>query len=187
MAKKTKNKQKLSPEEKLAKKAKDIEKEHKNDKDTGVELKFMGRPPKFKKPEDMQKQILEYFKSCWDYKRNMFGGRVYDSKTKKVVMVQIKPYTITGIAVALGTSRQTLLNYEDIKNEYGKEFFDTIKRAKEICHQYAEDSLFIGKNPTGAMFNLKNNYSGWEDKSKHEHSGGISLTDLFNETKDDYQ
>ena len=34
-----------------------------------------------------------------------------------------------------------------------------------MCQQYAEESLFIGKNPTGAIFNLKNNYE-WKDKNE---------------------
>ena len=132
-----------------------------------------GQPLKFKTVAELQKKIEAYFKSCWDYKRDMFGNRIYDkaTKPKKPVMVQVKPYTITGLAVALDTSRETLMNYE--KKE---KYFDTIKRAKEMCHNYAEDSLFIGKNPTGAIFNLKNNY-GWEDKSKQEHSFK-PLTDL---------
>lgn len=124
-----------------------------------------GRPLHFKSVEELQKQIDEYFKSCWTQKIDMFGNPVFlknkdGKKTDEKVMVQSKPYTITGLAVFLGTNRETLMNYEE-KEEY----FDTIKRAKEICHTYAEESLFIGKNPAGAMFNLKNNY-GWKDQTQ---------------------
>lgn len=127
-----------------------------------------GRPLKFQSVEELQEKIDAYFKSCWTQKIDMFGNPIYikDDKGKKTdekVMVQTIPYTITGLAVALETTRDTLLSLE--KKD---EFFDTIKSAKEKCHSYAEQSLYIGKNPTGAIFNLKNNY-GWKDKTEEEH------------------
>jgi hypothetical protein len=130
-----------------------------------------GRPLKFKDVKTLQEKIDEYFASCWIQKIDMYGNPIFvkDSKGKKTetaVMVQNKPYTITGLAVFLDTSRETLINYE-----IRKKFFDTIKRAKEKCHGYAEESLFIGKNPTGAIFNLKNNY-GWHDKTETDLTTG---------------
>jgi len=89
-------------------------------------------------------------------------------------MIQSKPYTVTGLAVALDTTRDTLIDYQ--KKD---EFSDTIKRAKEMCHQYAEDSLFIGKNPIGAIFNLKNNY-GWQDKQEVDHTSKEKRIVSFN-------
>ena len=71
-----------------------------------------------------------------------------------------KPYTITGLAVALDTSRQTLLNYE-----IRPEFFDTIKRAKQRIEYFAEESLFDRDRPTkGVIFSLSNNSEGWADR-----------------------
>ena len=90
------------------------------------------------------------------------------------LMIQSKPYTVTGLAVALDTTRDTLIDYQ--KKD---EFSDTIKRAKEMCHQYAEDSLFIGKNPIGAIFNLKNNY-GWQDKQEVDHTSKEKRIVSFN-------
>jgi hypothetical protein len=125
-----------------------------------------GRPLKFKSVKELQAKIDEYFKSCWKQKIDMFGNPVFlkdksGKKTEEKVMVQFKPYTITGLAVFLDTTRETLLDYE-AKDK----FSDTIKRAKETCQAYAEESLFIGKNPTGPIFNLKNNYGRWKDKSE---------------------
>ncbi len=113
---------------------------------------------KFKTVREIKKKIEEYFLSCWTKKLNMFGNPIKDKETGKQVMVQFKPYTITGLAVYLDTTRDTLLDYED-----RDKFSDTIKKAKEKCHQYAEEQLFMGRNATGAIFNLKNNY-GWSDK-----------------------
>ncbi|MCK5027759.1 MAG: hypothetical protein KAS07_05060 [Candidatus Pacebacteria bacterium] len=128
-----------------------------------------GRRLKFKSVKKLQKKIEEYFTSCWAQKTDMFGNPIFEKnskgkKTKKKVMVQFKPYTITGLAVYLDTSRETLMNYSR-----KKKFFDTIKAAKDRCHGYAEEYLFSGKSPAGAIFNLKNNY-GWRDKTELDHT-----------------
>ncbi len=132
-----------------------------------------GRPPKFKSIEELQTRIDKYFASCWTQKRDKFGNPIYEKdkrgrKTNKKVLVQSIPYTIAGLATTLDMTRQSILNYER-----QDEFFDTIKRAKQRCEAYAEESLFIGKNPVGAIFNLKNNY-GWRDKFENEHSGNVT-------------
>lgn len=119
-----------------------------------------GRPLKFKTVKELQKKIESYFLSCWTKKLDQFGNPVKDKETGEQIMVQFKPYTITGLAVALDTYRDVLIDYED-RDKYS----NTIKKAKEMCHQYAEEQLYIGKNPTGAIFNLKNNY-GWRDERK---------------------
>lgn len=125
---------------------------------------FGGRPAKFRTPEALQKQIDRYFESCWTQKIDpsgipMFIRDTNGKQTKKKVLIQIKPYTITGLAVFLHTTRETLSDYEAKKR-----FSDTIKRAKAVIHAYAEESLFVGKNPAGVIFNLKNNW-GWIDKT----------------------
>src|SRR5690606_9482293 len=129
-------------------------------------LPKLGRPKKFETVEDLENQILEYFRSCFTplTKRK----RVKDPETGIIEYVdvpqkdgngeqlfaQVRPFTVTGLAVALDTTRETLLDYEN-KPENAA-FSDTIKKAKQRIQQYAEDYLFSGKNPTGAIFNLKN-------------------------------
>ena len=47
-----------------------------------------------------------------------------------------------------------------------------------ICHNYAENSLYSGKNVVGAIFNLKNNYN-WKDKNETELTHkGLDLSKL---------
>lgn len=106
----------------------------------------MPRPRKYNKVEDMQVAIDKYFKECDENK---------------------VPYTITGLAIALGfDSRQSLLNYCNYEDDEDNSFLDTIKRAKTTCEFDIERGLLSGKyNPTGAIFNLKNNY-GWVDKQE---------------------
>lgn len=98
-----------------------------------------GRPLKYKSVEELQLLIDNYFKECNDKE---------------------KPYTITGLALALDTTRQGLINYEN-KDDY----YDTIKKAKLKVEGYAEEQLFKGGNTAGVIFSLKNNYN-WVDKQE---------------------
>lgn len=147
---------------------------------------FVGRPPKYETVEELEALIDAYFASCWEQKIDMFGNPIFmkdarGKKTKIKVMVQKKPYIITGLAIALGTTRDILIDYEkqvlkNVPKDLAQQFSNTIKRAKEMCKGYAEEQLFIGKNPTGAIFNLKNNY-GFKDKTETEHSGNLTWTE----------
>lgn len=83
------------------------------------------------------------------------------------------PLTITGLAIALDTNRQTLLNYE---NNLGEDFDALIKKAKLMCENFAEQYLYSGKNVAGAIFNLKNNY-GWKEEYKIDDEGAKKQID----------
>ena len=101
-----------------------------------------GRPLKFDSVEEMQKAIDKYFAEC-------------DEKQK--------PYTVSGLAYALNTTRRTLLDYEE-KDEYSH----TIKKAKTKIELFNEEMLYSKDvSTTGVIFNLKNNY-GWKDKQEIE-------------------
>lgn len=140
----------------------------------------VGKPLKFPSVEELQQKIEAYFNSCFDYQRDMFGNRLHDkehpdyTKEKPVyLMKQVKPFTVTGLAVFLDTTRETLLDYEGERESSSEEIVKdpaysyTIKKAKEIIKAYAEESLFSGKQAAGPIFNLKNNW-GWKDKSEWE-------------------
>jgi hypothetical protein len=80
------------------------------------------------------------------------------------IMTEQRPYTMTGLARAIGLTRQSLLNYKE-RDEY----FDSIQAAMQRCQEYAEGQLF-GPYANGAKFNLINNYRGkyqpWADKQE---------------------
>jgi len=111
-----------------------------------------GQPLKFASVKELQNQIDDYFTKCENAD---------------------EPVTITGLALALKTNRQTLLNYED-----REKYFDTIKTAKTRVEHYAEKKLFTG-TPTGAIFALKN--FGWSDKHEIDTSidAGTKLQELI--------
>jgi hypothetical protein len=132
-----------------------------------------GRPLKFTSVEELENRIEEYFKSCWEEvwieKTTVDkNGKAKKAKWEQVldrlgkpVLRQIRPYTITGLALYLDTSRQTLINYEE-----KEEFFDTIKKAKDRCENFLEEGMIKGVIPPAAgCFTAKNNY-GWSDKQE---------------------
>lgn len=119
-----------------------------------------GRPPKWKSVEELKNQIEAYFISIEDPDKPGY---------------YLRPPTITGLALALGTTRQTLLEYEgevEGRDDKDPRFADTIKEAKVKCEQWVEENAMIGKaNATFSIFNLKNNY-GWRDKTEQDVTSG---------------
>ena len=95
-------------------------------------LPKVGRPFKIQTVEEFEERAAEYFE-----------GTVEER------------WTITGLALALDTSRETLCNYEA-----RDEFFDAIKKAKTMVENAYELSLRKRGN-AGDIFGLKN--FGWKD------------------------
>lgn len=105
-----------------------------------------GRPLKFKSVKELQKKIDAYFARCEK---------------------DDEPLTITGLALALDTSRETLMEYGE-----REEFVDTIKKAKlKIEHAYELRNIKRGN--AGDIFALKN--FGWKDKTESDVTLGGSI------------
>lgn len=102
-----------------------------------------GRPLIFNNVEELEKKIQEY----WDYCEE-----------------REKPYTISGLAYYLNTTRQTIFNYSR-----RDEFAPIIERARDRVLMDTEERLQeSGKNSTaGIIFSLKNNFK-WTDKVEIE-------------------
>ncbi len=127
--------------------------------------KKRGAPKKYTDKNIMQNKIDEYFESCFkeELKYNS-KKKCYEPKVDykgNIIKYQYKPFTITGLANALGLTRQSLLNYS--KDD---EFFDTIIQAKQKVEEYVEERLFDRDGVNGAKFNLINNFSNWFEKSE---------------------
>lgn len=146
-----------------------------------------GRPLKFKNVKKLQAAIDGYFVDCdphaeeitelvWHEIEEEYQDKDGETKTRLVndysrppyesvrwhITAQ-KPYTITGLAVWLETSRRTLINYE------GKpKFFHTVKGAKDRIEDFWEHQL-LGSHATGPIFNLKNNFE-WQDAQQVDHT-----------------
>lgn len=86
------------------------------------------------------------------------------------------PFTISGLALHLGVSRATLLNYE--KKYAGTEYAEIIENAKLRIEAFVEECLFRSKVPTtGVIFNLKNNFA-WKEKQEVDCSGEVKVIKL---------
>ena len=120
----------------------------------------VGRPPKYKSVEEIQGKIDAYFTSCKGHHLvNPDTGEPYLDKYGLPVIVDAKPPTVSGLALALGFSCRRDLNAYQGK----KEFCTTITRAKAQCEAYAEERLFDRDGTNGAQFSLRCNF-GWNDK-----------------------
>lgn len=89
-------------------------------------------------------------------------------------------WTITGLAVALNTSRQTLINYEN-----RDEFFDAIKAVKDKVEMSYETGL-RKRGGAGDIFGLKN--FDWSDRTElaQEHTspdGSMSPKEPANQSQ----
>ena len=110
-------------------------------------------------------------------------GRPLKYKTVEVIKPLIEAFfedtpkdewTITGLAIALDTSRKTLMEYE------GKdEFSNTIKKAKDMVeYSYEIDLKKSGRS--GTIFALKN--FDWDDKTQTDiTSKGKQIGSLLDE------
>ena len=112
----------------------------KDDKPKVINTK-LGRPRKYKTPEELEEAIDDYFKYCLDNE---------------------VPPGVAGMAYHIGfTSRGTIFEHQK-----RPEFSDTIKRAKLRIEAFYEQALLHAKNQQGVMFALRANF-GWEhDPSK---------------------
>ena len=124
-----------------------------------------GRPLKPESAEAVQEAADKYFEQC-------------DAEGR--------PYTVNGLALAVGLHRATLLNYEKKKlgrpeeQEKRRQIFDVIKNAKAKVESQLEEKLLAGKcAPAGPIFILKN--MGWKDKTEVDTNLNVSLNEHLRE------
>lgn len=106
----------------------------------------MARPPIFQTPEEFEEVATAYF----------------SERTAKDL-----PFTVNGLAMALGMTRETLLRYGEKDG-----FSDAVKGVRARLEDYWESRL-AGGNAAGTIFWLKN--QGWSDKTEQVLSGEVAL------------
>ena len=125
-----------------------------------------GKPLKFQSLPELQQKINDYFESCWeeawekvyDKDEKIYIWRQQFDKDNNPVMRMKERPTVTGLAIALGTSRNVLIEYEKRNDE----FSDAIKKAKTLVEYYYEKGAVNGEiHPAVGIFALKN--FGWTD------------------------
>lgn len=133
----------------------------------------LGRPPKFETSEQMKLVIEAYFNDCdshveevseWLPARTAKGkikldknGLSYLVEVTHKVMTERRTYNMGGLALALGMSRQALIDY---KNK--DDFLDTIRAARLMIENSKAESLAGAKNVAGVIFDLRVNHD-WRE------------------------
>lgn len=118
-----------------------------------------GRPFIFKTPKALADAIDEYFDWCDNRTKSMFVKELGDN----IQISDPAPYTMSGLAYALGVDRKTLLNYE------GRDSYSSlVKRARQRVESDIETRMNDKQTFTpGLIFNAKNNF-GWVDKTEQD-------------------
>ena len=141
-----------------------------------------GMPLMFATPEILQERIDNYFKSIskivpllddeGNVEVNGLGEEVKET-------VYFEQPTVTGLAMYLGTNRQTLCNYEKDDN-----FYPVVKGGKQRIEKSYEDRL-ISRGKVADIFAMKN--FGWNgDKVTVEQTNhNIDVTPtIVNDTRE---
>lgn len=152
-----------------------------------------GRPFKITDPKELDLKIQNYFDNCDPHqsKRLVENGLNTRGETifqEREVLTEQIPYTITGLARALGVSRATLCRYRDpehwenadITDEQRQDLCDTLENAVQRVEEYNEMALHKNGISNGIKFNLTNNF-GWVDKQVIDNNNktvGETLDDL---------
>lgn len=130
-------------------------------------MNTVGAPPMYTDPLEMQRVCDKYFSWCDSQTKT-----ITRNKNEKIIY---KPYTVSGLTLALGfASVQSLLDYEK-----KPQFADIIKRAKLRVQNWTEEKATNGEiNPIYAMFTLKCNF-GFVEKQEVNFTGNLALSTVL--------
>ncbi len=134
-----------------------------------------GREKIFITPKELEEYIKKYFDEC---DNNPFKKTEFHGKDAEECIVPIpRPYTIEGLSVHLGITRQALLNYE--KKEGYEPYFNVVTHAKDFIKQRLVEAAIAGITKESFSKFLLINSSDYADKSEVDHTtAGQSLNDL---------
>lgn len=127
---------------------------------------------KFVSPQHLESLCNEYFESCYGPVLNKHGYPVYD-RQGKLVKTQVKPFTVSGLALYLKISTECLKKYklgrvDTILDEMRAEtddsatFAQVIARARQRIESYAEERNYDAQGQRGGQYILDCCF-GWKD------------------------
>jgi len=128
-----------------------------------------GRPfgtLKYRTIEDLQIAIDEYFEDT---------KTPYFDKNGSVAGYNPGPYTMAGLACALGVNRITLLRYEG----HNEDYCNALTHARARVEAYAEGRLYDRDGSNGAKFALSNNHEGWSEAKQGAPSSALTGDDAL--------
>ena len=137
-----------------------------------------GQKRRFVSPEHLQCMVNEYFESCNGPLLDRYGNLVYD-KNGNLVKTQVEPWTVSGLALYLGISTNTLKQYklgriDTLLDEMRVDtddyitFSSVVLKAKQKIESYAERRLYDRDGQMGARFVLDNAFQWVSRKEQAE-------------------
>lgn len=137
-----------------------------------------GQKRRFMSPMHLQCMVNEYFESCNGPLLDRYGNLVYD-KDGNLVKTQVEPWTVSGLALYLGVSTNTLKQYkfgriDSLLDEMRADtddyitFSSVVLQAKQKIESYAEKRLYDRDGQVGARFVLDNAFNWVSRKEQAE-------------------
>ena len=135
--------------------------------------KCVGAKRKYENPKELQKHIDQYFDSLMGPIYTKMGEPLRD-EDGKLVRQQIKPATLSGLALHLGICTNTLRRYhlKSIQGLIPPEYAEIVLTARQRIENYAEEQVYSKDGGRGAQFVLQAAF-GWQTK-KEQSERGIS-------------
>lgn len=107
---------------------------------------------------ELERKIKAYFKKCEKETVDKNGEVILDSNGRALKSVAV-PYTLTGLALALGLdSREALFEFSD------PEMARLVKMAVMKIEDYAEQKLFSKEAFSGVKLFLSVNFERWQSR-----------------------
>lgn len=136
--------------------------------------KYRGQKPAFNSPEKLQKQVDAYFDSCFGFMYDKNGNLKYD-KNGEPIRYQNKPFTVSGLALAVGVTTRTLNRYcsgtfdtDMLGDENLASYKKILVKAKQKIESFAESQLYDKNGSNGARFVLDSSFGWTTQKEKAE-------------------
>lgn len=138
----------------------------------------VGQKRRFVSPEHLQCLVNEYFESCNGPLLDRYGNLVYD-KNGQLVKTQVRPWTVSGLALYLGVTTVALKQYrlgriDTFLDEMRAQTDDVLTfskvliQAKQKIESYAEQRLYDRDGSQGARFVLDNAFNWVSRKEQAE-------------------
>lgn len=138
----------------------------------------VGQKRRFVSPEHLQCLVNEYFESCNGPLLDRYGNLVYD-KDGQLVKTQVRPWTVSGLALYLGVTTVALKQYrlgriDTFLDEMRAQTDDVLTfskvliQAKQKIESYAEQRLYDRDGSQGARFVLDNAFNWVSRKEQAE-------------------
>lgn len=146
-------------------------------------LNSPGQEKRMVSPEYLKCMIDEYFDSCNGPLIDKYGQPVYD-KAGNLIKVQVRPWTLSGLALYLGLATNSIKRYElsqidtildelRVKTTDKLTFAKVLAQARQKVEMGAETRLYDSDGFRGAQFVLNNGFRWMSQKEQADIERGI--------------